>query len=87
LSKWRGKGLVVRLSGTQSYQLTPDGYRVAILYLKLYQRLYAPLTAGICAPDPADQAVLSHRQTKLDRLYVAVDQALQKLADHVGIPA
>jgi hypothetical protein len=85
LSKLRAKGLVVRLPGTQRYQVTPTGYRLGILYLKLYQRLYAPLTAGICAPDPSDQEVLSHRQTKLDRLYVAVDQALHKLTEHVGI--
>ena len=53
----------------------------------LYQRLYAPLTAAIRAPDPSDLTVLSHRQTKLDRLYVAVDEALHKLADHVGLTA
>src|SRR5438067_12788781 len=52
LSKWRGKGLLVRQPGTQWYQFTSEGYRLAILYLKLYERLYAPLTAAICAPDP-----------------------------------
>jgi hypothetical protein len=87
LSKLRGKGLVLRFPGTQSYQLTPEGYRLSILYLKLYHRLYAPLTAGILAPDPNDNTLLTHRQAKLDRLYVAVDQALEKLAEHVGIAA
>jgi hypothetical protein len=85
LSKLRGKGLVVRLHRTRSYQLTPAGYRLAILYLKLYQRLYAPLTAAIQAPDPTDQAVLSHRRAKLDKLYVAVDEALHKLAQATGV--
>jgi len=87
LSKLRGKGLVVRLAGTQSYQLTSDGYRIAILYLKLYKRLYAPLTAAIRDPVLADNEVLGNRRTKLDRLYVAIDQALQRLADHLGIAA
>jgi hypothetical protein len=87
LSKFRGKGLVVRERGTQAYHLTTEGYRLAILYLKLYHRLYAPLTAGLREPVPADNAVLSHRQTKLDRLYGAVDQALEKLTSHLGMAA
>jgi hypothetical protein len=87
LSKLRGKGLVTRLPGTQSYQPTPQGYRLAILYLKLYHRLYAPLTAGIRDPVTSDNRMLSRTQTKLDRLYVAVDQALQKLTGHLGIAA
>jgi len=87
LTKLRGKGLLVRQPGTQWYQLTSEGYRLAIVYLKLYQRLYAPLTAAIHAPDPSDQIVLSRHHTKLDRLYVAVDHALHKLAEHVGLTA
>jgi hypothetical protein len=87
LNKLRGKGLVVRQQGTHTYQLTPEGYQLAILYLKLYHRLYAPLTAGLRDPVPADNAVLSHRQTKLDRLYVGVDKALQKLTEHIGVAA
>jgi hypothetical protein len=87
LTKLRGKGLLHRLTKTQAYQLTPDGYRLAILYLKLYHRLYAPLTAGIRDPIASDNRVLSHRQTKLDRLYSAVDEALQKLTDFIGLTA
>ena len=60
---------------------------MAILYLKLYHRLYAPLTAGLRDPVPADDRVLTHRQTKLDRLYGTADQALKKLTDHIGIAA
>src|SRR5262249_21297217 len=36
LGKLRGKGLVVRVPRTQRYQLTPEGYRRAVLYEKLY---------------------------------------------------
>jgi hypothetical protein len=87
LSKLRGKGLVSRLPGSQRYQVSAEGYRLGILYLKLYHQCYAPLTAAICAPVAADQHVLSSRQTRLDRLYVVVDQAFQKLAQHLGLAA
>jgi hypothetical protein len=68
LSKLRGKGLVGRCPGTQCYQVTAEGYRIGIYYLKLYRQMYAPLTAAIRDPVPADNQVLTHRQTKLDRL-------------------
>jgi hypothetical protein len=87
LGKLRGKGLVMRLPGTQSYQVTEDGYRIAIFFLKLYHRFCAPLTAAIRDPVPADNQVLNSRQTRLDRLYVAVDKALQKLADQLDFAA
>jgi hypothetical protein len=87
LGKLRGKGMVHRLAGTQRYQLTPAGYRLAVLYLKLYQRFYAPLTAAIVEPFADDNRVLTHRTAKLDRLYQAVDRTLKDLCEHVGIPA
>jgi hypothetical protein len=87
LGKLRGKGLVLRLHGTQSYQLTAVGFKLGILYLKLHQRFYAPLTAGICDPQAADNLMLQSRTAKLDRLYLAIDRALEKLSDHVGLVA
>jgi len=85
LGKLRSKGMIKRLPKTQSYQVTEQGYAIAILYLKIYQRLYAPLTAAIREPVPSDNQVLNNRQTRLDRLYVAVDQALTALAEHLGV--
>jgi hypothetical protein len=87
LSKLRGKGLVARSPGTQAYQLSNEGYRIGFFYLKLYLKMYAPLTAAICDPVPADNFILKHRQAKLDRLYGAVDEALQKLAAYLGMAA
>jgi len=87
LGKLRGKGLVVRLPGTQRYQLTAEGYRLAVLYEKLYHRFYAPLTAGVLEPDPADNRLPQSRRAKLDRLYTTLDQALGRLAEHVGFAA
>lgn len=85
LSKLRGKNLVSRLAGTQGYQVTSQGYRIGIFYLKLYHKIYAPLTSALCDPIADDNKVLSNRQTKLDRLYIAVDRAIQKLEDCLAI--
>jgi hypothetical protein len=87
LSKLRGKGLVVRLQGTQAYQISNEGYRIGFYYLKLYQKMYAPLTSAICAPVPDDRVLLRNKRTRLDQLYAAVDRALQNLATHLGIAA
>ena len=87
IGKLRGKGLVVRMAGTQCYQLTPEGYQLAVLYQKLYHRLYAPLTAAILTPDSADGPVPNRRRAKVDRLYEAVSQALNKLTQEIGVAA
>jgi hypothetical protein len=87
LSKLRSKGLLRRCPGTQTYQVDTAGYRIVIYYLKLYQQMYAPITAAIRDPVPSDGQVLSHRQTKLDRLYAAVDKSLARLAEHLGMAA
>src|SRR5207302_7173222 len=84
LGKLRGKGLVTRRPGRQQYELSPEGYRLAVLYQKLYHRLYAPLTAGLLDPVPSDNQLPRSRKDKLDRLYEAVGQALQRLSEGVG---
>jgi hypothetical protein len=87
LSKLRGKGLVERLPGTHRYRLTAEGYRVGVLYCKLYHRLYAPLTAAVLAPQPHDNRLLTYNRTRLDRLYGALSDALQKLSRYIGFEA
>jgi hypothetical protein len=87
LGKLRGKGLVRRRPRTQRYELTQEGYRLAVLYQKLYDRLYAPLTASTLEPVAGDNRVLNSRKAKLDRLYEAVDKALRELSEGVGIAA
>ena len=85
LGKLRGKGLVERVDGTQSYRLPSEGYRIAVLYLKLFHRIYAPLTAGIMEPVPWDERVPPERRALLDRLYAAVDRDLDRLFESVGL--
>ena len=41
---------MVKASGTQTYRLTADGFRVCVLFLKLGHRIYAPLAAAALNP-------------------------------------
>lgn len=84
LAKLRVKGLVERVTGTQTYRVPDIGYRFAVLYLKLFHKVYAPLTAGTLAPIPSDERLPPERRAMLDRLYTAVDHALHQLSAHVG---
>jgi hypothetical protein len=85
LAKLRGKGLVERVAGTQSYRLPTQGYRSAVLYLKLFHRIYAPLTAGIREPVPWDDRLPPQRRALLDRLSAAVNRDLNRLFESVGV--
>jgi hypothetical protein len=85
LAKLRAKGLVEKLPGTQSYRLTSQGYRICLLFLKLFHRFYAPLTTAILQPFHGDRQIPSDRQATLDRFYAAVDRALNDLTEHLGL--
>ena len=37
---------------SRRYRLLPNGYRICLLFLKLFERIYAPLTAGLLRPFP-----------------------------------
>jgi hypothetical protein len=50
LSKLRAKGLVAKLPNSRRYQLLPQGIFV-------FERVYAPLTAGLLSPVSADARV------------------------------
>jgi hypothetical protein len=59
LRRLRLKALIQRLPHSNTYVLTPDGQRVAILYTKVHNRLLRPLLAGdrLPAPLPVRQAL------------------------------
>ena len=69
LSKLRAKGLVAKLPNSRRYQLLPQGYSICLIFLKLFERVYAPLTAGLLSPFKADKRLESQRRSQLDRLY------------------
>jgi hypothetical protein len=87
LSKLRAKGLVETLPHSRRYRLLPEGYRLCLLFLKLFERIYAPLTAGLLRPVLADAHFPSHRLSQLDRLYHRVTEALDRLLHAVGLKA
>lgn len=87
LSKLRAKGLVVKLPNSRRYQLLPQGYSVCLLFLKLFERVYAPLTAGLLSPVLADSRLRRQKQSQLDRLYQRVADDLDALVRAVGLKA
>jgi DNA-binding transcriptional ArsR family regulator len=87
LSKLRAKGLVHRLDKSRRYRLTPDGYRICVVYLKLFEKLYAPLTSAILKPFKHDRRLINPKTSTLDKLYRAVLASLDQLVDAVGLKA
>jgi hypothetical protein len=87
LWKLRAKGLVEKIPRSRRYRLLPHGYQICLVFLKLYEKIYAPLTAGILQPFAADQSIPKEKITALDCRYTAVIQALDDLVDAVGLKA
>jgi hypothetical protein len=54
LRRLRLHGLIERLPHTNTYQLTPEGQRVAVFYTKLHRRLLHPLLEADRPPAPIE---------------------------------
>jgi hypothetical protein len=67
------------------YQLRPQGYTISLVFLKLFERIYAPLTAGLLQPFRGDATLPDSKRSQLDRLYQRVVNDLDKLLDAVGL--
>ena len=87
LSKLRAKGLVAQLPNSRRYQLLPQGYSICLVFLKLFERVYAPLTAGLLSPISADNRLERQKRSQLDRLYQRVVDDLDTLIRAVGLKA
>jgi len=87
LSKLRAKDLVEKVPHSHRYRLLPEGYRLCVVYLKLFEKIYAPLTAGLLKPFPADAQLPRDKIAQLDKLYLTVTQALDNLLEGVGLKA
>ena len=85
LWKLRAKGLVEKLPHSRRYRLLPNGYRICLLFLKLFDKIYAPLTAGLLHPYPGDRTMTDDRLHQLDKLYQSVAVALDELVAAVGL--
>ena len=64
LARLRSNGLIRRRPATNTYDLTPDGQRVAIFYTKVHDRLLRPLIAADQPPAPIE---LRHALATIDR--------------------
>lgn len=87
LSKLRAKGLVQKVEHSRRYRLLPQGYRICVLFLKLFERVYAPLTAGLLRPVAADARLADGHRHRLDRLYQRIVTDRDALWCAVGLKA
>jgi hypothetical protein len=79
LWKLRAKGLVAKLPNSRRYQLLPRRYSICLVFLKRFERVYAPLTAGLLGTIKADARLQSRRRSQLNRLYQLVVDDLDTL--------
>lgn len=87
LSKLRAKGLIAKLPHSRRYQILPEGYSICLVFLKLFERVYAPLAAGLLDPVAGDRRLNTHKRSQLDRLYRRVIDDLDNLVRAVGLKA
>lgn len=85
LWKLRAKDLIEKLPRSRRYRFLPNGYRICLVFLKLFDKVYAPLTAGLLHPYRGDKAIARDRLQQLDRLYQSVTAALDQLVAAVGL--
>ena len=85
LSKLHAKGLALKVVKSRRHRLTRQGYSVCLVFLKLFERIYAPLTAGLLQPLKGDSKLQQERRSQLDRLYQRVVDDLDQLLKAVGL--
>jgi hypothetical protein len=85
LSKLRAKGLVEKVPHSRRYRLADKGYSICVVFLKLFEKIYAPLTAGLMAPFRGDHILVEQKRCQLDRLYQRITDDLDELLTAVGL--
>jgi hypothetical protein len=85
LSKLRAKELVEKVPHSRRYRLTSQGYSICLVFLKLFEKIYAPLTAGLLQPSLGDSKLQIQKRSQLDRLYQRVADDLDQLLLLVGL--
>ena len=85
LSKLRAKGLVEKLPRSRRYRLPAEGYSVCLIFLKLFERVYAPLAAGLLLPVPGDTTLAPSKRSNLDRLDQRLTDDLADLLRTLGL--
>jgi hypothetical protein len=54
LSELRANGVTYKVAKNRRHRLTTEGYSMRLVFVKLFERIYAPLTAGLLQPVKAD---------------------------------
>jgi hypothetical protein len=85
LSKLRSKGLVDKIPHSRRYRLVGKGYSICVAFLKLFEKIYAPLTAGLLTPFRGDRVLTDEKRCTLDRLYQHITDDLDALLQAVGL--
>ena len=85
LSKLRAKGLVEKVPHSRRYRLNREGYSICLVFLKLFDRVYAPLTAGLLQPVAGDSRLQQKKRSQLDRLYQHIADDIANLFKAVGL--
>jgi hypothetical protein len=75
LARLRHKGLIRRRARSNTYQLTPDGQRVAVFYTKVHDRVLRPLIAADTPPAPLE----------LRRAFKIIDRHLDNYINHARL--
>ena len=75
LARLRLNALIERRPHTNTYQLTPDGQRIAVFYTKVHDRLLRPLIAANAPPAPVE----------LRRALRVVDHHLHDYVEHARL--
>jgi len=75
---------------SRSCPLTPlpiagQGVSLCLIFLKLVDRLCAPLAAALFSPVPGDAAFPRKKLSLLDRLYQRLTTALDRLTRAIGL--
>jgi len=85
LYQLRAKGLVEKIPHSRRYRLVGKGYSICVAFLKLFEKIYAPLTAGLLAPVRGDRRLPDEKRCELDRQYQLVSDDLTALFHAVGL--
>jgi hypothetical protein len=75
LARLRRKALIQRRPGTNTYDLTPEGQRVALFYTKVHDRILGPLIAADRPPAPP----------QLRRALATIERAVTDRAEHAVV--
>jgi hypothetical protein len=87
LRRLRLHGLIERIPGTITYQLTTDGTRTAVFYTKVRDRLLGPLLdAADYHPAPSSSAAPSNRWTTPSATHARLGTAASTLVTNSGAP-